>query len=109
MVVLNVLPTVLMMHVLAFGTMLFAIGSGGPKRHEHWWLPPFVVLQWAPTFPAVHMSQSWSFPQAKLQSEFMVQLRPTRPRVQTLAVQIPEPLPVKLTSLQVRAPSAVQV
>ena len=109
MVVLNVLPTVLMTHVLALGTMLFAIGSGGPKRHEHSWLPPFVVLQWAPTFPVVHMSQSWSFPQAKSQSEFMVQLRPTRPRVQTLAVQIPEPLQVKLTPLQVPAPAAVQV
>jgi len=34
-VVLNRLPTVLMTHVLAFGTALFGIGSGGPNRHEH--------------------------------------------------------------------------
>ena len=34
-VVLNRFPTVLMTHVLAFGTMLFGIGSGGPNRHEH--------------------------------------------------------------------------
>src|SRR5437667_12183331 len=109
MVVLNVLPTVLMTHVLALGTMLFAIGSGGPKRHEHSWLPPFVVLQWAPTFPAVHMSQSWSFPQAKSQSAPRVQLRPTRPRVQTLAVQIPEPVQVKVLVSQVPGAAAVQV
>ena len=106
---LNVLPTVLMMHVLAFGTMLFAIGSGGPKRHEHSWLPPFVVLQWAPTFPAVHMSQSWSFPQAKSQSEPAVQLRPTRPRVQVPAVQIPDPVQVKMLVSQVPAAAAAQV
>jgi len=34
-VVLKRLPTVLMTHVLAFGTEPFTIGSGGPKRHEH--------------------------------------------------------------------------
>src|SRR2546428_7786628 len=109
MVVLNVLPTVLMMHVLAFGTMLFAIGSGGPKRHEHSWLPPFVVLQWAPTFPAVHMSQSWSFPHPKSQSAFAAQLSPTRPRVQVPDVQMPVPVQVNVTVLQVPAAAAVQV
>jgi len=34
-VALNRFPTVLMTHVLAFGTMAFTIGRGGPKRHEH--------------------------------------------------------------------------
>src|SRR5439155_19526593 len=109
MVVLNVLPTVLMMHVLALGTMLFAIGSGGPKRHEHSWLPPFVVLQCAPTFPVVHMSQSWSFPQSKSQSEFAPQARPTLPRVQVPDVQMPVPVQVNVTVLQVPAAAAGQV
>src|SRR5437667_1409466 len=96
MVVLNVLPTVLMTHVLALGTMLFAIGSGGPKRHEHSWLPPFVVLQWAPTFPAVHCSRPWCSPQAKRQSEPPVRLSRTSPRVQVPPGRTPTPVQVKL-------------
>src|SRR5436309_182618 len=104
-----------MTHVLAFGTPAFGIGSGGPKRHEHWWLPPLAALQWAPTFPTVHMSQSWSaaawpiciaFPQAKSQSEFKAQLRPTVPRVQVPPVQIPVPVQVKVVLSQVLSAAA---
>src|SRR5437667_8723351 len=104
-----------MTHVLAFGTPAFGIGSGGPKRHEHSWLPPFVALQWAPTFPAVHMSQSWSFgfvsvpPQAKSQSEFAEQPRPTVPREQVPDVQIPDPVQVNVLVSHVPAAAAVQV
>ena len=30
------LPSELMTHVLAFGTVVFGTGSGAPNRHEHW-------------------------------------------------------------------------
>src|SRR5439155_4271463 len=109
MVVLNWFPMVLITHVLAFGTPAFGIGSGGPNRHEHWWAPPFSVLQWAPTFPAVHMSQSWSFPQSKSQSGPAEQLSPTRPRVQVPDVQMPEPVQVKVLVSQVPGAAAVQM
>src|SRR5207249_2794747 len=55
------------------------------------------------------MSQSWSFPQAKSQSEFAAQLSPTRPRVQVPDVQMPVPVQVNVTVLQVPAAAAVQV
>src|SRR5947208_11015016 len=55
------------------------------------------------------MSQSWSFPQAKSQSEFAAQLSPTRPRVQVPAVQMPVPVQVKVLVSQVPAAAAVQV
>src|SRR5439155_145902 len=94
---------------LALGTPAFGIGSGGPNRHEHWWSPPFSVLQWAPTFPAVHMSQSWSFPQSKSQSGPAEQLSSTRPRVQVPDVQMPEPVQVKVLVSQVPGAAAVQM
>src|SRR5207249_5395357 len=53
--------------------------------------------------------QSWSFPQAKSQSKFAAQLRPTRPRVQVPPVQIPVPVQVKVLVSQVPAAAAVQV
>src|SRR5207253_5092153 len=109
MMVVNWFPMVLITHVLAFGTPAFGIGSGGPNRHEHWWSPPFSVLQWAPTFPAVHMSQSWSFPQSKSQSALTVQLRPILPTVQRLPVHVPVPVQVNDVPLQVPALAAVQV
>src|SRR5437879_2842832 len=71
---------------------------------------PFVVLQWAPTFPAVQMSQSWSFPQSKLQSAAAVQLRPILPCVQVPPPpQMPVPVQVKIVVSQVPAAAAVQV
>src|SRR5438093_11055228 len=55
------------------------------------------------------MSQSWSFPQSKSQSEFAAQTRPTLPRVQVPDVQTPVPVQVNVTVLQVPAAAAVQV
>src|SRR5207249_7723632 len=55
------------------------------------------------------MSQSWSFPQPKSQSEFAAQVSPTRPRVQVPEVQTPVPVQVNVTVLQVPAAAAVQV
>ena len=72
-------------------------------------MPPLVVLQWAPTFPAVQVSQSWSSTQSKSQSEFAVQLRPILPRVQVPPPQIPVPGQLKVELLQVPGAAAVQV
>jgi len=59
--------------------------------------------------PRRALSQSWSFPQSKSQSEFAAQARPTLPRVQAPDVQMPAPVQVKVAPLQVPVAAAVQV
>ena len=60
-------------------------------------------------FPAVQVSQSWSFPQSKSQSAPVEQLMPILPFVQRVAVHTPVPVQVKLLVSQVPALAAVQV
>src|SRR5438876_11765392 len=56
-----------------------------------------------------HGWMAGSFAQAKSQSEFAAQARPTLPRVQAPDVQMPAPVQVKVAPLQVPVAAAVQV
>ena len=95
------LPSELMTHVLAFGTVVFGTGNGAPNRHEHWWS----VRQCAPTYPTSHTPQSISALQSRLQSESTVHGIPVLPFVHAPPVHWPVPLQVKVVALQLpRAP-----
>src|SRR3989442_340658 len=61
-------------------------------------------------FPAVQVSQSWSFAQSKSHFEFAAQLMPILPCVQLPPPpQMPVPVQVPVVVLQVPAAAAVQV
>src|SRR5438093_13747280 len=97
------LPSELMTHVLAFGTVVFGTGNGAPNRHEHWWS----VRQCAPTYPTSQTPQSMSVLQSRSQSVLAAHGMPFLPVMQAPPVQVPVPLQVKVVMLQFPDPSAL--